>query len=90
MSLVEQVLASCREADKYHSKRTLYTVGAAMSAEMGEVSEEIQIAMGDSYKTPGADGVNGEAVDPHYCWLGLAVRQQSRHYRRTTHGTCRT
>ena len=63
MSLVNQVLASCKEADNYHSTRTLYTVGAAMSSEMGEVSEEIQIAMGDSYKTPGADGVNGEAVD---------------------------
>jgi hypothetical protein len=63
MSLVNMVLEISREADSYHKSRSLYTVQAAMSAEMGEVSEEVAIAMGDSYKTPGPDGVNGEAVD---------------------------
>lgn len=63
MSLVNMVFEVSREADKFHRSRSLYTVQSAMSAEMGEVSEEVQIAMGDSYKTPGPDGVNGEAVD---------------------------
>jgi NTP pyrophosphatase (non-canonical NTP hydrolase) len=62
-SLVETVLAACQKANQYHSTRSLYSIGSAMQAELGEVAEEIAIASGDSYKTPGPDGVNGEAID---------------------------
>jgi NTP pyrophosphatase (non-canonical NTP hydrolase) len=63
MTLTELILSTSKIADNFHKSRSLYSVGNATQAEMGELAEEVSIAMGDSYKTPGPDGVIGEAVD---------------------------
>lgn len=63
MTLVDLILITSRIADNFHKTRSLNSVCHATSAEMGELSEEVSIAMGDSYKTPGPDGINGEGVD---------------------------
>lgn len=31
--------------------------------ELGELSTEVQIKLGESYKSPGSDGITGEAID---------------------------
>lgn len=44
-------------------KRNLYSVLASLMSEVGELGEEIAIENGHSYKSKGADGVVGEAID---------------------------
>lgn len=44
-------------------RRTLYSVLASVTAELGELAEEVAIKSGDSYKKEGPDGVIGEAID---------------------------
>lgn len=44
-------------------KRNLYSILASLMSEIGELSEEIAIENGHSYKSKGADGVVGEAID---------------------------
>jgi hypothetical protein len=63
MTLVNLILDTSRIADTFHTTRSLNSVCHATTAEMGELAEEVSIAMGDSYKTPGPDGINGEGVD---------------------------
>jgi len=63
MGLFELILSVCKEADKYHSNRSLYSVNSALTSEVGEIAEEVAIAMGDSYKAEGPDGIKGEAID---------------------------
>lgn len=45
------------------NKRTHYSVMSKVVEEVGELAMEVAIANGDSYKTPGSDGVVGEAID---------------------------
>lgn len=51
--------------------RTHHDVLAYMMTELGELSEEIIIANGKSYKDPGVDGIIGEAVDVILCALDM-------------------
>jgi hypothetical protein len=74
VSFIDLVLWACRSADAFHDDRTLYSVlGHAMS-EMGEVGLEVTVAMGDSYKPVGSDGVVGEAVDTIAALIDLIYR----------------
>ena len=43
--------------------RSAYSVLSSITSELGELAEEVNIAMAHSYKEPGVDGVIGEAVD---------------------------
>jgi NTP pyrophosphatase (non-canonical NTP hydrolase) len=63
MSLVELILDTSHIADHFHKTRSLYSVLAATQSELGELSEEVAIESGDSYKEHGPDGIQGEAVD---------------------------
>jgi NTP pyrophosphatase (non-canonical NTP hydrolase) len=63
MTLIDLILDTSRIADHFHKTRSLNSVCHATTAEMGELAEEVSIAMGDSYKQPGPDGITGEAVD---------------------------
>jgi NTP pyrophosphatase (non-canonical NTP hydrolase) len=77
-TLVEVVFAAAQEADQYHFSRSLYSIGAHMQSEMGEVAEEIAIANGDSYKSPGPDGIDGEAIDLILAGLDLLYVNRGR------------
>lgn len=44
-------------------RRNLYSVLASLMSEVGELGEEVAIEHGHSYKTKGADGIVGEAID---------------------------
>lgn len=48
---------------KIDNGRTRQSVLAAVMSEVGELAEEVNISEGMSYKTPGPDGVFGEAID---------------------------
>jgi hypothetical protein len=63
MGLIELILGTSKMADNFHRTRSLYSVLAATQAELGELSEEVAIASGDSYKEAGPDGISGEAID---------------------------
>lgn len=74
-SLVQIVREFSKQADVYHPTRSPHTIlGSAMS-ELGETAIEINIEAGQSYKTPGPDGVVGEALDTILCLLDLIYRQ---------------
>lgn len=62
-SLIDAILATCELADIYHSQRNINSVMNAATSELGELAEEVNIASGVSYKEPGPDGVEGEAID---------------------------
>lgn len=47
--------------------RTRYAVLAKAGEELGELSQEVMISLGDHYKNPGKDGVIGEAIDLMIC-----------------------
>ena len=54
------LLNSCKGVK---SKRDIGSIHRSISAEVGELAEEVDIALGTSYKKAGPDGVVGEAVD---------------------------
>ncbi len=56
----EQILQVSRTINHH---RTPYSVLTKMYEEAGELSLEVAILGGDSYKSPGKDGVVGEAAD---------------------------
>jgi NTP pyrophosphatase (non-canonical NTP hydrolase) len=60
MNTVQELLDRCR-AVKY--PRDIASILRCVVAEVGELSEEVDIACGTSYKQPDVDGVVGEAVD---------------------------
>ena len=62
-TLIDLILDASKQADAYHNTRNLYSVNSAVQAEAGELSEEVAIEMGDSYKEAGPDGIPGEAID---------------------------
>lgn len=65
MDTLYQIVQSASEyADTFErKKRTTYSILSSVTAEVGELAEEVAIKNGDSYKTEGVDGVVGEAVD---------------------------
>jgi NTP pyrophosphatase (non-canonical NTP hydrolase) len=52
-------------------KRTRLSVLCSLVEEVGELSTEVSISEGLSYKTEGPDGVIGEAVDVLICALDI-------------------
>ncbi len=58
-------------SDSVENGRLLTDVLAHMMSEVGELSTEIMIACGRSYKDPDRDGVVGEAVDVILCALDV-------------------
>ncbi|ETX13541.1 hypothetical protein OCH239_09690 [Roseivivax halodurans JCM 10272] len=67
-SFVCHVLA---EAQAIENGRTAFDIIEHTMSELGELSEEIVIAGGRSYKAPGPDGVAGEALDVALCLVDL-------------------
>ena len=58
-------------SDSVENGRLLTDVLAHMMSEVGELSTEVMIACGRSYKEPDKDGVVGEAVDVILCALDI-------------------
>ncbi len=58
-------------SDGVENGRSLTDVLAHMMSEVGELSTEIMIDCGRSYKDPDKDGVVGEAVDVILCALDI-------------------
>lgn len=50
-------------SNRIKNNRTQYSVFGSVVSEVGELSEEINVANGLSYKQAGPDGVIGEAID---------------------------
>lgn len=73
-SMVAEVLMKCYEADRYHPERDPNSVLNHVMSEIGEVAIEVNIANGQSYKTPGPDGVIGEAIDAISALIDLIYR----------------
>lgn len=63
MSIINDVLDVCEKADEFHPDRSLHYILSSAVEEIGELSTEINIAQGFSYKNPGVDGIIGEGVD---------------------------
>lgn len=53
------------------NRRTTFGVLASLVEEVGELSQEVAIINGASYKEPGEDGVVGEAIDVILCAVDL-------------------
>lgn len=70
-TLVETVFTV---SDLVNNGRSLQDITLAAMAELGELSEEVQIYSGNSYKAADADGVVGEAVDVLLCVLDVIRR----------------
>lgn len=68
MTFIEQVFAI---SDSVKNDRTMLGVLGHTMSELGELAEEVTIHQGQSYKTPGEDGVIGEAIDTIVCVLDL-------------------
>lgn len=60
LTLADVILNASWEVEDNRSK---YYVLSKVGEEFGELSTEVGIVMGDSYKDPGKDGVIGEAID---------------------------
>lgn len=61
---IEKVLSTSVRVDKLDpGKRGIDYVLRKSTEELGELSVEVQVALGESYKEPGKDGVTGEAID---------------------------
>jgi hypothetical protein len=56
-------LKTLQICQKIKNNRTHYSVFSKIVEEVGELAVEIAIIKGDSYKTAGSDGVEGEAID---------------------------
>ena len=60
MPNIKELLDFCKTVK---NKRDIGSIQRSLVAEVGELSEEVDIALGTSYKTPSEDGVIGEAID---------------------------
>ncbi len=58
-------------SDQIKNNRNSFYVLAKCTEELGELSVEVQIKEGTSYKEKGKDGVVGEAIDLITCLLDL-------------------
>jgi hypothetical protein len=65
------VNATWEYSDQIKNNRDAFYVLSKCVEELGELSEEVQIAAGFSYKQPGKDGVVGEAIDLITCALDM-------------------
>lgn len=72
-ALLELVRAAKSHADILDGKRTIQDIFVAAQSEMGELADEITIASGRSYKSPGKDGIKGEALDAILSLLDLIL-----------------
>lgn len=68
MSLISKTFEA---SDEIQDSRTRFRILAHCIEELGEMSEELVIDKGLSYKSPGKDGVIGEGVDLILCVLDL-------------------
>jgi hypothetical protein len=68
MSLVTETF---KYSDTIKNNRDAFYVLSKCVEELGELSVEVQIATGVSYKEAGKDGVVGEAIDLITCVLDL-------------------
>jgi NTP pyrophosphatase (non-canonical NTP hydrolase) len=66
--MIEQVFAT---SSAIKDDRTIYQILAYLMEEVGELSTEINIQQGYSYKSVGKDGIVGEAVDCMVCLLDI-------------------
>ena len=73
-SLVDVVLDASKQGDIYDPDRTVSSIMFQVMEEVGELSTEISIVNGTSYKKPSADGVVGEAIDAIVALLDLIYR----------------
>lgn len=62
-TLFGTVKATCLRADRFDPRRHQLPVFAKLIEEVGEFSEEVMASCGVMGKTPGRDGLAGEAVD---------------------------
>lgn len=61
---IEQVLKTSVLVDGLDpDKRGIDYVLRKSTEELGELSVEVQVVLGESYKEPGKDGITGEAID---------------------------
>jgi hypothetical protein len=76
-TLLNQVWATSRIISRAEGPnlRTKYAVLAKGMEEMGELSQEIMISLGQHYKKPGKDGVIGEAIDVIVCMADLIFHE---------------
>ena len=62
-TIFNTVWNAAKQADKYHANRTVQSIFNHAQSEMGEISIEINIEAGQSYKEPGPDGIMGGTLD---------------------------
>lgn len=63
-STIKRVFSTSSIADIADANnRNIGYVLRKSSEELGELSVEVQIALGETYKEPGKDGITGEAID---------------------------
>ncbi|BBI90507.1 nucleoside triphosphate pyrophosphohydrolase [Tenacibaculum phage PTm1] len=72
----EEFLSALKHVSKTVRPRTKTSVVLKMVEEVGELSTEVAISDGLSYKERGKDGVVGEAVDVILCAMDLIVMEQ--------------
>jgi NTP pyrophosphatase (non-canonical NTP hydrolase) len=65
--MIEQVLAVSKKV----KPRSSFTVLAHLMEEAGELSTELLVRHGKSQKSPGDDGVIGEAIDVVLCAIDI-------------------
>lgn len=75
-SLIREVFDRCYIADQENFPRDRNSILQSIVAEVGELSEEVSIAEGTSYKNSGPDGIVGEAVDVIVSALDLIYRER--------------
>lgn len=57
---LQTILECCREVK---NNRNIGSILRSITSEVGELAEEVDIALGTSYKEPDVDGIMGESVD---------------------------
>lgn len=75
LTLIDVIINTSLEVEDNRSK---YYVLSKIGEEFGELSTEVGITMGDSYKKPGKDGVIGEAIDVIISTLDLIYLENPR------------
>ncbi len=72
-TVVSRTLAT---SESIKNDRTTSDVLSHMMTEVGELAQEIIISNGKSYKSPGDDGVTGEAIDVMLCALDIIALEE--------------
>lgn len=68
MTLINETF---KYSDQIKNGRNSFYVLSKCTEELGELSVEVQIKEGVSYKQPGKDGVVGEAIDLITCLIDM-------------------